>query len=147
MPLFFMQVRFTWRKDELRKDVFSTVFGPFDTQDALQAYIDKNWAGSKESTFVVFDGDMAFVRPSPKEKPENEKRVAGDMKNYAGNPEDGYVCRECDGPVLGAQVAHPIHSRMMPGAGSGECQYEMVPYCPNCDKKPNYHGAPVLEDP
>ena len=44
---------------------------------------------------------------------------------------------------MAAKVAHPIHDGPFVGAGSGECRYEDVGYCPNCETKPNFHGAPV----
>jgi hypothetical protein len=145
MPLFFMTV--SWKASDKDRQVHPHVYGPFDNRDEMNTEIQRRYPNDKHAEFIVFEGFLDKVIPSPKEKPEDEKRAPGDMKNYAGNPEDGYVCRECDGPILGARVAHPIHTKLMPGAGSGECRYETVPYCPNCDKTPNFNGAPVyLED-
>jgi len=40
-------------------------------------------------------------------------------------------------------VAHLIHDSLFPLSGSGKCNYEYVPYCPNCENKPSFHRAPV----
>jgi hypothetical protein len=54
-------------------------------------------------------------------------------------------CKKCSGPIMGARVAHPVWIEGMGCAGTGECRYEQVPYCPNCEEKPNFHGTPVTE--
>ncbi|MBI5066315.1 hypothetical protein HZA97_08830 [Candidatus Woesearchaeota archaeon] len=52
-------------------------------------------------------------------------------------------CAKCDSEVLGARIAHPIWDGPFPCSGSGKCHYETVPYCPNCEKQPNFHGSPI----
>lgn len=71
------------------------------------------------------------------------KREPGNMDNYisCGNC---YKCKQCGVIILAAQVARPIHFRELPGSGSGECQYETVPYCPDCDNHPEFHGTPII---
>ncbi|MEX0933091.1 MAG: hypothetical protein WDZ77_03280 [Candidatus Pacearchaeota archaeon] len=54
-----------------------------------------------------------------------------------------YSCVDCGVDVEGAKVAHPIHDGPFPLSGSGRCEYEVVPYCPNCEEKPRYHGSPI----
>lgn len=52
-------------------------------------------------------------------------------------------CLKCRTKVLAAQVAHPIHNGPFPLSGSGQCSNETVPYCPTCEKKPNFHGSAI----
>jgi len=73
-----------------------------------------------------------------------EKREPGNMENYVAEG-NGFKCKTCKGVVMGAVVLHPIHLRSMPGVGFGQCQRETVPYCPNCETKPDSCGAPVYE--
>ena len=122
-----------------------SVYGPYEDDKAVEEEIARHWPNDKTEQFLVFDGQVVNVKPSPKEKPESEKREPGHIKNYVKNGE-GYTCKDCGGAILGGKVEHPVHLREMPGAGSGECQYETIPYCPNCDKEPNFYGAPVYAD-
>lgn len=80
----------------------------------------------------------------PKEKPESEKRRPGNPENYEKN-DSGWKCKDCGADVLEAIVAHPVWIRGFCGGG-GKCEYDTVLYCPNCEKKPNFHGAPVYVD-
>lgn len=120
-----------------------TVHGPFDDDKAVENEIALLWPNDKTEQFLVFDGQVVNVKPSPKEKPESEKREPGNMANYVKNG-DGLKCKDCGADIVGAQVAHPIWTSGFCG-GSGGCKYETVPYCPNCEKKPNFSGAPVYE--
>ena len=52
-------------------------------------------------------------------------------------------CGECKGEIVSATVAHSIHDGPFPLSGSGQCKYEQVPYCSNCEEKPNYHGSSI----
>lgn len=54
-----------------------------------------------------------------------------------------YNCVSCEGVIMSATVAHSIHDGPFPLSGSGRCEYEEVPYCQNCEEKPNYHGSPI----
>lgn len=83
-------------------------------------------------------------RPMSKEKLESRKRKPSNMENYVKNG-DGWKCKDCEADILGAQVARPVWIRGFAGGG-GECRYDTLPYCPNCEKKPNFHGAPVYAD-
>ena len=57
--------------------------------------------------------------------------------------DDGFKCKACGAHILGAKVAHPIHDGPFPMSGFGECLYDQEPYCPNCEEKPSFHGAPI----
>ncbi len=52
----------------------------------------------------------------------------------------------CGTTVMGARVAHSIHDGSWPGSGSGSVHNEEVPYCPKCEDKPDYHGAPIVPE-
>lgn len=54
-----------------------------------------------------------------------------------------FTCFVCGSDILSATVAHSIWDRPGPCSGSGKVKYEEVPYCPKCEKKPNYHGIPI----
>ncbi len=84
------------------------------------------------------DGVAANVGPSS----EPEKREPGDLENYIQKG-DGWFCKQCGAKVFSVQVSHPVHIVGLDGGGYGDCKYEEVPYCPNCDKKPNPQGVPV----
>ncbi|HEY9583158.1 MAG TPA: hypothetical protein VJK09_02510 [Candidatus Paceibacterota bacterium] len=120
------------------------VYGPYEDDKTVEEEIARLCPNSKTDQFLIFDGYVINVKPSPKEKPESEKREPGNMENYVKKG-DVWKCRDCDADILGSKVAHPIWIRGFAG-GSGECEYETVPYCPNCEKKPNFNGAPVDDD-
>lgn len=73
-----------------------------------------------------------------------DRTIAYKIKDMPGKqtPE----CAQCGGEVLAAKVAHPVHDGLFPLSGSGECRYETVPYCPRCEVKPAFHGAPIKEN-
>jgi len=55
----------------------------------------------------------------------------------------GWNCKECGTAIVNVRVAHPIWDGPFPMSGSGKCEYEQVPYCPQCEEKPSFHGAPI----
>lgn len=122
----------------------SSVYGPYEGYEAVENEIARLWPNNKTDQFLIFDGSVVNVKPSSKEKPESEKREPGNAENYVKNG-DGWKCKDCGADILGAQVAHPVWIRGFAGGG-GECKYDTLPYCPNCEKKPNFHGAPVYAD-
>lgn len=83
-----------------------------------------------------------------KEALEHVTRFPAHHLNEGGgkyiNCGDDFVCRDCGSDIMGARVAHPIHDGPFPLSGSGRCEYETVPYCPECDDKPNFHGSPII---
>ncbi len=126
---------------------YSYIYGPFEAIHEVLADMQRRWPNSKVDQFFVFDGDIYRVPPNPREKLESEKRAPGDESNWTFK-QDGtdslWHCRDCDAVIQVATVAHPIHSRLFPGAGSGQVHNEKVGYCPNCEKKPNFHGTPII---
>jgi len=140
---FFIPLGFRYGKgSDLNSHLSNSVYGPYEDDNAVKEALARLWPNEKKEQFLVFDGQIVNVKPSVKEKPEHEKRAPGNMDNYVKN-DKGYTCKDCGGTILGAKVAHPVHLSEMPGAGFGECEYETVPYCPNCEKQPNFSGAPV----
>lgn len=78
------------------------------------------------------------------------KRESGQLKgeNYlvltesTGQPGVGYT-HNCGTKILCINVAHPIWDGPFPCSGSGQCEYEIVPYCPKCEEEPSSSGAPI----
>ena len=71
-----------------------------------------------------------------------EKRAAGNLNNYI-QKDDGFVCITCGADIMAAKVAHTVRDGLFAFSGSGEVRYEDVPYCPNCEEKPSFHGKPI----
>jgi hypothetical protein len=72
------------------------------------------------------------------------ERKRGSNIAYKQNREEGGAnCTECGTVILGVKVAHPVWEFPEMMAGFGECRYEMVPFCPKCEKEPNFHGEPI----
>ncbi len=141
---FFIPIGFRYGKGQ---DVYShvgSVYGPYADDQAVEQALQRLFPNDKTGQFLVFDGSVVKVRPSPEEKPESDKRAPGNLENYVRDG-DGYKCKDCGATIMGAQVAHPVHDGIFPGSGSGECRYETVPYCPNCEQEPSFHGAPIVE--
>jgi hypothetical protein len=78
-------------------------------------------------------------------KPEEFKRQMSerDRSRYEEQPNGTYRCRKCKTVILAARVAHPIWDGPFPMSGSGRCLYVNVPYCPNCEQKPDSRGLPI----
>ncbi|MFA5124247.1 MAG: hypothetical protein WC473_00250 [Patescibacteria group bacterium] len=78
------------------------------------------------------------------------KRKSGQVKDgkwlvlteSTGEPGVGFR-HSCGAEIMAQQVARPIWDGPFPLSGSGRCSYEKVPYCPQCEEIPNYHGAPI----
>jgi len=140
MPKFFMQCGFITGNDH---SVYPHVYGPFEGDVAVKAEMARRWPNDKEAKFLVFDAEICGVPPSRLEKPESEKRAPGDESKWTKSAEGSWHCKDCGALIQAAQIAHPVHDGLFPMSGSGECQYETVGYCPNCEKKPGFHGAPV----
>lgn len=121
-----------------------SVYGPYENDNAVEKALAGLWPNNKKERFLVFDGQIVNVKPSSLERHEHEKREPGNMNNYVKDG-DGWKCKDCNAIIISARVAHPVHFHGMHGAGGGECKYETVPYCPNCEKQPNFNGAPVYE--
>lgn len=81
---------------------------------------------------------------------EDEKRTGGQKRDgkwlvltESVEQEDGGYIHECGSEIMSATVARPIWDGPFPCSGSGRCQYQDTPYCPNCETKPGFHGSPI----
>lgn len=124
------------------RDNSSHVYGPFEDDAAVERYISEHWPNDNTVKFLVTEGKIVGVKPSPLEKPEAEKRKAGNFDNYRPDG-SGYRCKDCNAVLMAVSVAHSIHFKDMHGAGGGDVQREEVPYCPNCELKPSPYGTPI----
>lgn len=124
-----------------------SVYGPYDGLTAVDDALTRLFPNDQEMRVLVFDADIRKVPENPKELPEKKKRAPGDERNWTTNGANPptWTCKTCDAVIMEAKVAHPIWLRGMSG-GFGECKYESVGYCPNCETKPAFNGAPVYED-
>lgn len=120
--------------------------GPFETDMEARKAMAKLHPNDKEARFLLLDGIICSVPPSPLEKPEAEKRAPGNEANWTKREENGvtkWTCNTCQAVIMNARVAHPVHDGPFALSGGGECEYEDIGYCPNCERKPDFHGAPI----
>lgn len=77
---------------------------------------------------------------------KNGKKIWLVLSESKGKEGEGYT-HSCGTQIMGAKVAHPIWDGFFPCSGSGQCWYETIPYCPNCEIQPDFSGSPVGNDP
>ncbi len=85
---------------------------------------------------------------------DTTKRQSGQVKDKkwlvltesTGKEKVGFRHR-CGVEIQGRKVAHPIHDGPFPLSGGGRVHYETVPFCPECETEPNFHGSPIDHDP
>jgi len=120
----------------------SVVYGPYEDDKTVEDALALLWPNDKEKQFLVFDGQILNVKPSSKEKPEEKKRTPGNMENYY-KERDIWKCKDCNADILGTPVTHLI---WIPGMidNNRSSKNETDPYCPNCEKNLNSHGAPII---
>jgi len=76
-----------------------------------------------------------------------QRRDGGKVLYKTVNQGDDWACAECGAEIEGERVYHPIHDGPFPLSGSGKVYVEVVPWCPNCEQKPNERGKPISSDP
>ncbi len=124
------------------------VIGEFEDDAAVTAYLAEHFVNDKRTRFLLLEGVIRIgAPPNPLEKPEAEKLSPGNFARYEKDGDGGFRCKECHAVILSQRVAHPIWDGPSPMSGHGECRYEEVPYCPNCERKPNFSGAPITIKP
>jgi rubredoxin len=145
MPMFVIPVTYDYseRKPDPKPiiQVAQLLHGPFESKEECAKHASEIL--EKGQKYLVLLAALEVTQPRAKEKPESEKRAPGNEANW-NKTEHGWACKTCGHIIMEAKVAHPIH--ISPGAGFGECRYESVGYCPNCERKPDFHGNPVHED-
>lgn len=70
------------------------------------------------------------------------RKKANPNQIYMG-ASDVWSCVTCGAGVLAGRVAHTVRDGLFLCSGSGEVVYEYVPYCPVCEKPPDFFGSPV----
>jgi hypothetical protein len=140
-PKFYMLLR-SYAENSTQHEVnYGYVYGPFTNNAEVDEDLARRHPNNKDLRVLVVEGDLRSVPPSPLERPESEKREPGNLDNY--EMKDGkFFCKVCGSIIYEQRVAHPIHMKGT-NNGFGECKYDNVPYCPNCDKKPSFSGVPV----
>ncbi len=148
-----MKFLFVLHDDRIDKNIaadrmfYPHVHGPFEDRQKAIAYISSHRPNDKEARFLLVDAEILTSPPSVLEKPESEKRAPGNEANWTKKSknelDESWTCNTCNAIIQAVQVAHPVHDGPFALSGSGECRYETVGYCPNCERKPSFHGAPV----
>lgn len=64
------------------------------------------------------------------------------LSESTGKEGKGFV-HQCGKVIMEATVYHPIWDGPFKCSGGGEVQTESVPYCPDCETKPNTRGTPI----
>lgn len=146
---FLIEVDSKWPKSggmsvdsEADRSFYPHLHGPFVDELTMTAYMQRKWPNNKETMLLVLDGHLATVPHSPLERPETDK-CAPDEKNWTKVGQDKWTCNACGATIMAVRVAHPIWDGPFLCSGSGEVESEEVGYCPNCDKKPGFQGAPI----
>jgi len=62
-------------------------------------------------------------------------------ENYA-ETEDGFVCKRCGAEILAVEELHPKWMEGING-GPGDVLKFYVPYCPNCEPRPEVDRTPI----
>ncbi|NOQ56137.1 MAG: hypothetical protein GQ477_05030 [Nanohaloarchaea archaeon] len=73
-----------------------------------------------------------------------EKMVGNEHAYKLVEDENGlhYECTECGELIMAIDMAH---SKWITSFGGlGNCERETIPYCPNCETKPEYNGNPIM---
>lgn len=141
MPKFFIMLSSPFVENDAM--FYPHVYGPFENDIEIQTEMAKRWPNDKEAKFLVIEGRVCGSPPNPREKPESEKRDPGNEDNWTRIDPNTWHCKDCGAVIMAARVAHPIHDGPFPLSGSGQCEYEVIGYCPNCEKKPSFHGTPI----
>jgi hypothetical protein len=109
---------------------FHLAFGPYEDDNQIKEAV----VHLQINQFIVLE---VISAKSLLGEPE------GNMDNYI---KDGavYRCRDCGAVIMSALVAHSVYCGKDETDGVlHECHYEIAPYCPRCERKPDFHGAPV----
>ena len=110
----------------------------------LEFSINEEWTQfARENPWASFISEFAKDSTGQEFMRGRGRSVAYKIKAENAKGEQTYECSQCGGEISGATVAHPIWDGPFPMSGSGKCHYETVPYCPKCEKQPDFHGNPI----
>lgn len=77
--------------------------------------------------------------PTPENQSQpQQKRVAGNFDYYEQRGAR-WICKTCCGEIKAVICYCPVWDGPGPCSGSGEVVTNQVPFCPNCEEKPNVH--------
>lgn len=83
---------------------------------------------------------------------QTEKRQGGQVRDKtwlvlteSTQLSDGSWKHSCGELLRAATCYHPVHDGPGMLSGGGEVRTEKVPYCRNCEQRPNESGQPVKE--
>lgn len=82
-------------------------------------------------------GGLVYVRKT--QQPEHLYVVDINNNEYR----EQWTCFKCKSSVRFAIVTHPIINRNYPFLDRLRHRYEVVPYCPICEQKPDLHGGEI----
>jgi hypothetical protein len=64
-----------------------------------------------------------------------------DLSKYEQRGRD-WFCKKCGSQILAVIRYYPIWDGPFPCSGSGEVGSENIPFCPQCEEKPDSRGTP-----
>jgi len=112
--------------------------------EQLEFKVNGEWEKfAEENSWASFIPEFAVDSNGQKFMRGRGRSIAYKIVSEDAQGKQEYKCSQCDGEILGTEVAHPIWDGPFPCSGSGRCHYETVPYCPNCEEKPSFHGSPI----
>jgi hypothetical protein len=112
--------------------------------EQLDFKVNEEWEkAAKENPWKEFIPTFAIDEKGNEYMKGRNRSVAYKAKKVDKNGSTRYECAECQRPIMDATIAHSIHDGPVPGSGSGRVHNEHVPYCPNCEEKPKFHGTPI----
>lgn len=115
-----------------------------NTIEQLDFKVNEEWAEfAKENPWASFIPEFAKDSSGQEFMRARGRSVSYKIVFEDDKRNQAYRCAKCNGEILSARVAHPIWDSPFPMSGSGRCHYENVPYCPTCEKEPNFHGSPI----
>jgi hypothetical protein len=91
----------------------------------------------RENSWVSFTPEMA--RDSKSVEYLRKKGSQITYRKVGAN----FECTVCGSDIIEGKIAHAIWDGPFPMSGSGKCYDESVPYCPKCEKAPEFHGTPI----
>ena|SRR3989338_2836391 len=115
--------------------------------ETLEFSVNEKWAAcKKENPWLAFVPAFAEDSTGQKYMRPVGREVVYKVVTETGNKQT-YACHNCDSEITGATIAHPIWDGPFSGSGSGRVHNEAVPYCPQCEDKPNFYGLPITVGP
>ncbi len=81
------------------------------------------------------------IEAAVKDGVEYQRKAGSDI--VYRSTEEGFQCMVCGSEVEAVRVAHANYDGIFEMSGGGRPVYEIVPYCPSCEEKPESQGTPV----